>query len=246
MSSADLILALLFFSRASGFFLISPLFAKKNIPVGLRFGFAALCTFVLTPPLSIAFQMQFDSSLILIECIKELLIGYLLGFLFALIFEAAALAGQVVGTMAGFSIAEILDPQETQKTPLFSRLFTLTLFTLFLLFDLHHFLLRFLFETFRITPPLSATLAISESSALLFQQALSYALIPIFFLGLVLITFAILSRALYQFPIFFIGFPLQLLIGIIATSLALSFFSDILQKAFFEFLTLAKRLLFPL
>lgn len=237
---------LLFFARSAGFFLISPLFSKRNIPMPLRLGFAALCTLVLIPPLAISFEVKVDSALFLLEVIKEVAIGYLLGFLFSLLFEAAMLAGQIVGTMAGFSITELFEPKGQENTSIFGKLFALTVFTLFLALDLHHHLLRFLFSSYRLIPLVPSTISIVEASSRLFVHGVMYAFVPLLFLSFVLVTFAVISRALPSIPIFWIGFPAQLLIGIVATALALAFFSEILQKAFFEFLTLSKRILFPL
>ena len=244
MSSNDLLTALLFFARTCGFFLISPLFSKKNIPKSVRFGFAALCTFVLVPPLSLKFDFQIDSGLFLVTFVKEIAIGYLLGFLFALLFEAAALAGQVVGTMSGFSVSELFGAGRDDS--IFTKLFVLTIFTLFLSLDLHHFLLKFLFESFDTIPVIPNGFSLAKATSRLFEHALFYAFIPFLFLSLLLLTFAVIARALPDLQIFWLGFPIQLLVGIIAVIISLTFFTEILQKAFFEFLTLAKRLFFPL
>lgn len=76
--------------------------------------------------------LSFDPSpLWTLLLIKEVLVGYLIGFLFSLIFEAAALAGQVVGTLGGFSATELVDPLANSSQPLISRLFVLTVFVLF-------------------------------------------------------------------------------------------------------------------
>ncbi|MFN0065631.1 MAG: flagellar biosynthetic protein FliR [Chlamydiales bacterium] len=250
MSSSDLSLLLLFFARLMGFFLISPLFSHRNVPLTVRLGLALACTFLVAPPLAIQFELPKLAIMPLIgELSKELFIGYLLGFLFALLVEAAQMAGQIVGTMGGFTLTELFDPM-SRSHPLVGKFFALTIFVLFLALDLHHILLNFLFESFRLLP-LNAirrenSLQIAEASARLFTHAISYAFIPILFLSFVLITFAVIVRALPNFPIFWIGFPAQLLIGLLAIVLAITFFSEILQQAFFEFLTFAQRVLFPL
>ena len=246
MSSSDFLTLLLFFARTSGFFLISPLFAKKNIPLGVRFGFAALVSLVLIPPLSLNISWQIDSSLFLLTFAKEVAIGYLLGFLFSLIFEAAALGGQVVGTLAGFSITELLDPQSGIENSLFAKLFALTIFAFFLACDLHHYLIRFLFESFDFLPLFPDTFSIAKASSQLFEHALSFAFIPMVFLGFVLVSMAVIARALPELPIFFVGFPLQLLVGILATALALSFFADTLRETFFHWLDLCRHIFFAL
>ncbi|MCH9609903.1 MAG: Flagellar biosynthetic protein FliR [Chlamydiales bacterium] len=244
MSSSDLLIFFAMFARISGFFLVSPLFSKRHIPFTVRFGLALVCSLLLAPPMT---MLPHIDSLPVMLMVKELIVGYLLGFLFSLLFEAAMLAGQLVGTMSGFSATELVDPNAS-TSPLFGRLFMMTLFVLFLVSDLHHVLLRFLFESFTLIPiaPItkSVTWGIGEASVHLFHQALSYALIPVLLLGIVITFFAIFTRFMPSIPIFFIGFPIQMLIGFLAIALAVVFFNEILTKGFFEFLSLTKKTLF--
>ncbi len=244
MSSSSLLLYLALFARLSGFFIISPLFSERSIPLAVRFGLAFVCSLLLAPPMH---TLSFDPSpLWTLLLIKEVLVGYLIGFLFSLIFEAAALAGQVVGTLGGFSATELVDPLANSSQPLISRLFVLTVFVLFLGLDLHHSLLRFLFESFSYMPiGYQVTWSIVEASAHLFHQAILYAAVPITFLGALIFLFGIVARFFPDLPIFFVGFPIQLLVGFIAIALALLFFTEIVQNSFFEWLTLAKKVFAP-
>ncbi|MCH9610564.1 MAG: Flagellar biosynthetic protein FliR [Chlamydiales bacterium] len=236
--------SLLIFARLLGFFLLSPLFAKRNIPSSVRFGLAAVCSLLLAPPLTLKLQFDIDSPLFWITFGKELILGYALGFLFSLLFEAAALTGQIIGTMGGFSITELFGAG--MHNSIFAKFFSLTLFTLFLATDLHHILLRFLYESFDTIAILPNGLHLATSSSAIFWNAFSYAFVPFLALSLLLVCFAIIARSVPDLQIFWVGFPLQLLIAILTITIALSSFGEILQKAFFEFLTLAKRLFFPL
>ncbi len=242
--SSELSLFFALFARLIGFFLLSPLFADRGIPTWVRFGLALACSLLLLPPLSS--QMAITTAhplLFATELLKECALGYLLGFLFSLLFEAAAFAGQLVGTLTGFSATELLDPLSNSKHPLVARLFSLTLFALFLALDLHHPLLRLLYDSYATIPP-TLTLGMVESTARLFQHALAYALFPLTILLIVILCFAIISRFFPNMQIFWTGFPIQLLVGFGAIAFAVGFFGQILQGAFHEFWTLAKNLLF--
>lgn len=244
LSTLNLFFAL--FARISGFFLISPLFSKKEIPLYVRFGLTLVCSFLLAPVMTTLPKID---TLPWMLMFKEVIIGYLLGFLFSLIFEAATMAGQVVGTMSGFSATELVDPSFGSK-PLFGKLFMLSVFLFFLASDFHHLLLRFLFDSFTFIPvgPLSKEMlfGIAEAAGHLFSMMLDFAIVPIVLLSVVIICFAITTRFLPQLPIFWIGFPLQMMIGFFSIGLALTFFNDIFKNRILEILTLVKRLLFPL
>lgn len=227
---------LLFFSllaRLLGFFVFSPLFASRGIPTWVRLGLALTCSLILLPPLSAT--LTFD-RLSWLTFIKEGVLGYLLGFLFSLLFEAAAFAGQVVGTLTGFSATELLDPISNTSSPLIAKFFMLTCFVLFLSLDLHHLLLRLLYESYTVMP-----INMIDATSRLFSHALAYAFYPMTALLTLTLCFAIVARFFPGLQIFWTGFPLQLLIGITAIAFAITFFAPILQSAFAEFWGLAKK-----
>ena len=236
--SNNLTLFILLASRFCGFFLLSPLFSGRAIPKNIRCGLSLACTLLLAPPLLSQHTPILEEPLLLsLQVIKELAIGYLLGFIFSLIFEAAAFAGQVVGTLMGLSATELLDPLSSQQHPLMARLFSLFLFTLFVSLDLHHPLLRLLYESFQTLPVNSYPFSfetirgVIEASGLLFHQALSFAIFPLTVLLSLIALFALISRF---FPVFWIGFPLQVFIGLIAVSTGIAFFAPLLENAFYK------------
>ncbi|MCH9627981.1 MAG: Flagellar biosynthetic protein FliR [Chlamydiales bacterium] len=243
--SSELYLCAALFSRLVGFFLLSPLFSQRGIPLWVRLGAALSCTLLLTPPLiqqtiSITHPFLFAAGLL-----KELAIGYLLGFLFSLLFEAAAFAGQVVGTLTGFSATELLDPLSNSRHPLLARLFSLTLFALFLALDLHHPLLRVLYDSYANLSPNLAFNVINATTRL-FHHALAYAFFPLSVLLTLFLCFAILSRFFPNLQIFWTGFPIQILIGFGTIACTIGFFGQILQAAFHEMWSIALKILFPL
>lgn len=244
--SNELTLFILLFARLIGFFLLSPLFSQRGVPTWIRFGLALSCSLLLIPPLSAQHTLSIEHPLLLAtQLLKETAMGYLLGFLFSLLFEAAAFAGQLVGTLTGFSATELLDPLANPTQPLISRLFSLTLFALFLSLDLHHILLRLLFDSYAVLPP-ALTGGMIDATSRLFHHALAYAFFPLTLLLTVIVCFAIIARFFPALQIFWTGFPIQLLIGFGAIAFAIGFFGQILQGAFYEFLSLAKKILFPL
>lgn len=232
-------LALLLLGRLSGFFVFSPLFSQKAIPNTVRLALAFGGSLLLFPPLSaIKSPAHFDYSFwFALQLIQEIAIGYIVGFIFSLLFEAAAFAGEVVGVLMGFSATELLNPLASFRSPLLSRFFLLTLFALFLTLDLHHAILRILYESFEWIPPghylideqvFSGVVLASND---LFHFALEFAFLPLILLVLLIAAFALLSRFI---QIFWIGFPLQLLVGFIAIGLSIYYFIPTLQHAFLQ------------
>lgn len=185
------------------------------------------------------------------QLLKEVSVGYLFGFLFSLLMEGAAFAGQIFGVMSGFSATELISSAEASEHPFMARLFSLLVFTLFLGLDFHHVLIRMLFESIKAVPlitvsPFSFEIvsSIIEATTRLFHHALNYAIFPLLTLSLLLAVIAVTSRFLPH--LFWISFPLQSITGITSLALALYFFTPTLERAFYEFVSIAGKVLFPL
>jgi len=73
---------------------------------------------------------------------NEMLIGLLIGLTVTFIFEAAQMAGQIVGMQVGFSLVNIIDPQTQVDTPVLSILHQTIVLLIFLHLNVHHWLLR--------------------------------------------------------------------------------------------------------
>jgi len=238
---------ILLFARLSGFFLISPLFSQKGIPRVIRFGAAIVCSFILAPPLTVHFSFHFEASFpMMLQIVQQVIIGYFMGFLFSLLFEAAAFAGQWVGTAMGFSATELLMPQMSSVHPLMGQFFSWTVFGLFLALDLHHPLLKFLYASFEAFPPLSFSFTHDMASTtikgmtLLFQQAFAFAAFPLTFLLALIALMALIARFL---PIFWVSFPLQLILGFLTIGIGVSLFVPILEKGIWHLLENLKNLI---
>lgn len=216
----------------------------------VRAGIAAAIALVLAPPLLGPAEAPTGVFALAPAVLKEVAYGYLFGFLFSLLFEAAAFAGQVIGVMSGFSATELFSFLDVSDHPLIARLFSLLAVALFLALDFHHFLIRMLFESFQAVP-LTFNLFSSEiihnlieATTHLFHQALSFAFLPLLMLALLIVLLSLASRFLPN--LFWAAFPLQSLVGIASIGLAFLYFIPILEKAFYEFVALARKVLFPL
>ena len=235
----------LLFARSLGFFFFSPLFEKLSTPPFLRFGLS-LVTTLLFAPLFLSHQEQIP-SFFLLNLLKEGAVGYLIGFLFSLLFESAALAGNVLGTMMGLNVAPLFGGD---ASPVMSKAFILLIGALIFSSDLHHLILRVFYQSYSLVPQglftFQGVQEILSATALLFKQMIHYALVPLFCLSAVLIFLAIAARLFPELPILWMGFPLQLLVGFIAIVASLSRFQEVLESSFLELSHFIDRILFPL
>ena len=84
-----------------------------------------------------------------------------------LLFEAALMAGQILGVQIGYSLANVFDPQTQADTPVLSEFHRLAALLIFLQLDVHHWLLRSLVRSFAYLPPggVAVTLAAASGAA---------------------------------------------------------------------------------
>lgn len=225
------------FAKSIGFFCLSPLFRYLQMPSFIRFALALIISILVTPAMD---QIQIPAPFFLVNLLKEGALGYLLGFIFSTLFEAAALAGEVVGSMMGFSLTEIFDPVQNSNSPLMSRFFTIVMVALFFSLDLHHSLIKILFEGHSINFN-----TILDATSFLFSQMLRFALIPFSLLAMILVALAVAARLFPDFPIMWTGFPIELMVGLIAIAIAINFFPEIINHGFSSLLDLLKSDIIP-
>ena len=148
-NSQDILFLFYVLARVSGLFLISPLLTNRNIPSSVRVGIVLFLTlligFTLYPDYrgespkfhlnSLVEDQPFSYLQIGLIMLKEMCIGYLIGYAFTLIFEAVIVGGQVLGVLMGFSLIDVIDPITQSSRPLISQFFVIFLSLLLLSMD---------------------------------------------------------------------------------------------------------------
>lgn len=258
LSANDLFFFATLFARVSGLFLLSPLLSSALLPrssqLALTLFVSLLIAFSLYPDshaFSSAYDLRLASSWILasIALLQEVALGYLLGFVFALLYEALFLAGQVMSFMMGFSFSEVFDPLSQSPQSSISQLLVIVTSLLLLSWDLHHEFFRTLAESFRLLPPWhyglppQMTTTVVQATSLLFLYGLKIATLSLCLLGFTVLGLAFLSRVLPEFNILFLSFPIRLFIGYFALAITLTYLPALVHQAFYDLECLAGRMM---
>jgi len=139
---------LLVFARCAGALLLLPPWNWRDVPLVVRLGLAGAVAIVITPLVAPSVAIE-SSSLLIAATLRELMVGLVLGFMGALVFWGALLAGQVIehyvgsGAASGFSEGE-LGPV--------ARLYYLLALVLFIVIGGHHWLVQQLYHSFTVVP----------------------------------------------------------------------------------------------
>lgn len=240
--------------RVSGIFLVSPLLSNKavtgTVRLYLSFFIAIILALVLYPDYlgdHPRFQLSSLPSqelpfifIIAGEGIKELVIGYLLGFMFNIIFEALMWAGELIDTMIGLSTGQFYDPISNTFHSLSGKLLMLFGALFMLIVDLHHVIIRLLAQSFSIIPlgnfEMNAAVIANVNSgfSLLFIYAIKFGAIPMVTLACSLVGIAFTVRIIPEMNVILTGLPMRVLIGIYIFIIALSHIPPVIVHLFHQ------------
>jgi flagellar biosynthetic protein FliR len=143
----------LLLARVLPLIILSPFLGGEVVPTEVRIGLGVLISLVLFPAVSERITSVPISALPYIALmLKELFIGVALAFIVSMVTDAARVAGTVVDTMSGASMAQVMVPQIQQQVSLFSSLkIQLTVVT-FLTLNGHHLVIHALADSLHLVP----------------------------------------------------------------------------------------------
>ena len=234
---SDYHLFLLVLTRMSGVFLFNPFLGKKNVPSIVKIGLSLLVAIIVTPTLSTkGVEISSDIGFILI-LLKELLIGYLTGFIISLFVSWVLMAGEMSDVQLGLGMSKIYDPHSNITMPLIGSLYNIMLTLIFFSSKSHLTLIKIASVSCEVFPPGPSMINMDIGShvVLLFGDMLLLTLklaIPIIAVELLAEAgLGVLMRTVPQVNVFVASIQLKLLIGLIVIFLFLPSVSGILNKS---------------
>lgn len=214
-------LFLLILVRMSSLFVITPVFAGRNLPSYLKIAFAFFCSVILTTLLKDVdieyINFYGYAGLIL----REFAIGIILGYTSNLVFSALYIAGQIIDTQIGFGMVNVLDPMHDSQVPLTGNFMYIITLVFFMLINGHHILLSALFKSYKVLPINSFAFNDVLFNNLLNIFCETFAIgfkisIPILAASLLTeVAMGILAKTVPQMNVFVIGMPLKVGVGLL-------------------------------
>jgi len=215
-------------ARITGLMLIAPFYSAGNIPVMVKMGLVGTLTLVVmiqTGPMPL--PGDFNAVRMIGLLVGEVLVGFLMGMVVAVLVSSVHFAGQLIGSQMGMTMANLVDPTTQQQASLVGTVLNAVTLLLFLAFDGHLMLLQALFESWEIVP-LNKVWPNAEAilpelvrvGGRLFEIGLRLALPVVVATTFINIGLAIIARTVPQVNVFQLGFILTMLVGL--TMLALS------------------------
>ncbi|MBI5911030.1 MAG: flagellar biosynthetic protein FliR [Betaproteobacteria bacterium] len=225
----------------------APVIGNPSVPASVKIGLGLLITVLVAPLVPSPAGIDPASAGGLLILAQQVLVGLAMGFAMHVVFHAAEMTGELAGLQMGLGFATLYDASVPGFIPIIGQYLGIVVSLAFLAVDGHLLLVAALAHSFQVLPlaPLSAPSglrALAEWGGSIFSYGLALSLPLLAALLITNVALGVLTRAAPQLNIFAVGFPLTILIGILALALALPYFAPTLERLFIEGLTAMPRL----
>jgi len=241
------------FARMTGMIIFNPIWGRRNVPVIVKMGLAISISLIVMAVLPAGTSIYISNPFVLLFiCLKEIFIGFIVGFFIQMFLSALLMAGEFADLQLGVGMASIYDPQSNISMSMVGSLFNLLYIALFFISNAHLNFFKIMVYSFDILPLGTALIdaQCGQYIALLFANILVLAVklsLPI--VAIEIITefgLGVLMRAVPQINMFVVGLQLKLLVGIILLVLvfpSLFGFFDSLTNTMFDSIQKGLRLM---
>jgi len=209
-------------TRVSGFFLFVPILGSETIPVLMRISATLLLSIffsITNPPMVSIHDVSTVQTIILLG--GEATYGLALGIIASIIFSIVKLGGMIIEHQMGLTMAEVIDPLTEEHGQPLGSLLEMIFVIAFLAANGHHIFIKVIQRSYELFPagkiPTIASLAgnMLEATSMLLIAGLRISAPILAALLVLLVALAILAKIVPEMDIFFISFPLRLLLGLL-------------------------------
>jgi flagellar biosynthetic protein FliR len=235
-------------ARVSGLMVFCPFLGSEAVALPVKAGLTLLLTVVLHPlhgPAGLGLGPWQWAQVAL----EEAMIGLVLGLVANFLFEAALLAGQILGVQIGYSLANVFDPQTQADTPVLSEFHRMAALLIFLQLDVHHWLVRSMVRSFSYLPPgktiatLAAVTGVLHAAGGIFLAGVQIAAPSLVATLVADMALGFLGKASPQLPVLFIGLAVKNLVGLTVMIAAIAYWPRMFNQQFAQAIQTAEKLL---
>lgn len=226
--------------RSAGLFIISPILGHRTVPMMIKAGLAILLAIILIP---VAAESSINPAnsiwLLAMLAVKEMLVGFIIGLFFAVLFNAVRMSGNIAGYQIGLMIANVLDPETNSQTSIIGEFWYVIAVLIFLGIDGHHAIISAFSDSYHLVPVGVFNFAgpvgeqIIRVSAYAFTIAIKLAAPVIMTLFLTEVALGVVARTVPQMNILIVGIPIKIGIGLLVLAAALPVFRYMIEKTVF-------------
>jgi flagellar biosynthetic protein FliR len=232
-SYGDLEIFLLVVMRVTSFIFVCPFFGGRQTPNMVKIGFGLLLSILLfgavpyTPP---DYNTVAGYTIIVL---KEVMVGFLIGFSVQLCQLIATFAGTVVDMQIGLSMVSLFDPNTNEQTTITGTIYTQVLMMMLICTGMYQYILKSLVDTFTLVPINGAVINPDRFLATILIFMKDYIVIgfriclPIFIITFITnCVLGILAKVSPQMNMFSVGIQIKIIVGLVIMFITVSMLSD--------------------
>jgi flagellar biosynthesis protein FliR len=227
ISPAFAIALVLAFVRSVAWVTICPPFSNSSIPKMVKVGVAVALAFAAAGTLQHD-PLPHSDAQVLLQLVVQALVGVILGFVVYLFVTTVVAAGSLVDLFSGLNLPQAIDPLSQQQTAIFGQFYNLVLTALLFTSGATIVIVEGFVRSFRAvgtsfppTTPGALAQTITGDVVTFFASAVEIAAPVIVVLFCTQILLALLAKAAPQINVFVFGFPLQILLALVAVGVAI-------------------------
>ena len=211
----------LIFCRVGGMILFNPFLSRRNIPAQFRVALVLGITILIAPTLAVGTIEELSGFSLFIAMVKELFIGFCIGMLFQIYYYMLFVAGDIIDTGFGLSMAKVFDPATNIQISMSGNLFQLIFIVYFFVTDCHLIFIKLIVSSFDLVGIGAASFGADIGSFITTQFVYSFGLImhlavPFIASSFVLeISMGVLMKLIPQINVFSIHFQFKIMLGLL-------------------------------
>lgn len=218
-----------------------PLLDLRAVPFVWRLALAFCFAGALAPGVAAtlpAGAVDLSWQILVVETMRSLVVGLLLGFTINLVFATVRLAGSIAGMQIGFAIVNSFDPMSNSQVSVISQLYYLLAVLLFFVTGAHQVLVSSMFQSCLVVPPFSsvnpaggAWVLLKEFSSV-FVIGFRIAAPVVLVLLLVSASMGVIVKTVPQINVLIVGFPIKIAVGLVTLGASLVFYRTVVMGMF--------------
>jgi len=235
LAGENLVAFVLVLARVGGLFVFAPFFSARLIPRQVRLVAAGALALALTP-LATGGRPVPDGVAELVGLVaKEVMVGLSLAFAIGALGAAIQAAAGLLDAAIGFSLAAIVDPVTSVQNAILGQFYSLFLVMVLILTGGDHIMIAGFAASYEIVPldafPSMVTLSSLAVSGFVQVFVIGLEIVAPVLIALIVIdaAFGLVSRAVPQMNVLFVGLPVKIIAGFVVIGASLPFVAGRLQ-----------------
>lgn len=219
--------------------MFNPIFGRKNVPATFKVGLTLLLTLYVYSAVPMDQTIAIQSVVVFVVImVKELIFGFLIGFIMNLFLSTLILAGEFMDMQIGISMSKIYDPASNVSMPVSASLLNAMLMVIFFLTNGHLTLIQVFYHSASAIPfgELVLSDVLFKNLALMFSDILVYSIkmsMPLLAAELIAeMGVGLIMKAVPQINVFVINLQLKIIIGFVMLFLLVPTFSAFIERLF--------------